>query len=84
MEEFIKNFINKIKLQNREETLENIKNKVFQYREWLQNNGEWSLVVGVVGGIILVLFFRALVILTLLAVIASFVIWHISAPDSKN
>jgi hypothetical protein len=84
MEEFIKNFINKIKLQNREETLENIKNKVFQYREWLQNNGEWSLVVGVVGGIILVLFFRALVILTLLASIASFVIWHISAPDNKN
>jgi len=69
-------------LQSKDQTKisEQSKLLVSDSREWLQEHGEWALLVGLITGVIFVLFFKIIVLLMVLGGLASYVIWSISAP----
>ncbi len=53
-------------------------------RMWLQDHGELSLAVGLISGIILVLFFKIIFLFSLLGLLASYMVWYLSDPASSQ
>ena len=53
-------------------------------RIMVQEHGEMFFVLGVAFGIFFVLFYKLVVLILVLAILASFAIWFIAPPESDN
>ena len=53
-------------------------------RLWLQDNGEIALLVGVVAGAFLILFFKLVVLLVVLGGLGVYGIWCLAEPEDKQ
>ena len=79
----MKDLIDALKSKEREKIADQVSVEIQSGREWLQEHGEWALLVGILAGVVFVLFFKVLVLLVVLGGLASYVIWQLSLEDSS-
>jgi hypothetical protein len=65
-----KKIIALIRSRNAEEAVTLLKSYQAEGREWLQENGELSFVLGIAAGVVVILFFKLLVLFLALSVLA--------------
>lgn len=80
----LQDWIEKIKIKDRDKFAMRVKTQWDECRSWLQDNGEWALIVGVGVGIVFVLFFRLIIVLLVVGGLASYLIWELSSPKSER
>lgn len=73
--------IDDLKAKDRSELESGVKEKVDTFRNWTRDNGEFALMIGFVGGMLLVLFFKQVFLFLVLGVLASYIIWYLSDPN---
>lgn len=78
----MKDLIDALKSKERETISTQVSVEIHRTREWLQEHGEWALLVGILAGVVFVLFFKVLILLIVLGGLASYVIWQISLEDA--
>ena len=80
----MKELLEALRSKNRDAVAGQVETLFVQFREWLQEHGEWALAVGIVAGIVFVLFFKVIVLLVVLGGLASYVIWQLTLEDNPT
>ena len=65
-----KKIIALLQCRNAEEAISLLRTYQVEGREWLQENGELSFVLGIAAGVVVILFFKLLVLILALSVLA--------------
>ena len=76
------NIIEMIRRRSREEHLQQAKECWTSSRIWIQEHGERSAVIALVGGIVFVLFFQVVVSLFFLAIVVAGIVWFTALPGT--
>lgn len=80
----MKELLEAFKRRDKEGVVQELQAQVESTREWLQEHGEWALLVGILAGIVFVLFFKIIILLIVLGGLASFVIWQLTLEPSAT
>lgn len=72
-----------IRTRTREEWEEFARAHLQQFRLWVQNHGEISLILGLIFGIVFVLMFKLFVGLFVFGLLGGFLVWHIALPADE-
>lgn len=70
----------RIREKTREEWLDLGTGKFKKCRSWIQDNGELSLVAGLISGMAVVLAPQVIALLIFFAAVASLIVWYVSRP----
>ena len=76
--------IGEVRKKSREEWLAGYFKSLETVRTWIQTNGEKSLFVGVIAGILTILAFQLLIFLLILTAIVMFAVWYTAKPSNTN
>lgn len=76
------NILERIRSRSREQWQTWAKDNWTDLRIWIQENGELSALIGLLLGIFIVLAFRLIITLTVLALLLVFAAWCYAKPDS--
>lgn len=74
------NLKERIREKTREEWLDLGTGKFKKCRSWIQDNGELSLVAGLIAGMAVVLAPQVIGLLIFFAAVASLIVWYVSMP----
>lgn len=69
-----------IRSRSREQWVSHFSSYFGSVRTWLSNNGEISALFGLITGVIVVLFFKLVVFLAVVAGLVAYVVWILAEP----
>lgn len=74
----MKELLEAFKRRDKDGVVQELQAQLESVREWLQEHGEWALLVGILAGVVFVLFFKVIILLIVLGGLASYVIWQLT------
>ena len=73
-----------IQERSREEWFDYAIEHITNVRIWIQENGEKSAILFLVIGIALVIFFKIILVLSMLAALLVFAVWYLAVPTAQR
>ncbi len=75
--------ISKIREKSREQWFELLKCYVDDIRIWIEDNGVKASALALVFGMVIILFFKVIVFISVMAILVAFFVWSVAMPESE-
>lgn len=80
---FFREILDLIRAKSRKEWSELVRERIVLIRIWLQENGEIAALCGFVAGIIIILFFKLFIFLTVFGGLVAYTVFQLAGDDDR-